>query len=104
MVADALAFCRAELAAAVPATSLDRLRSGPLDRGLAQHWALCRRGITPEWRWRRYRRLELAAGRRPTVRGYVGPRWDAIRTRGIGSVLRVRWARARTIVTVRTRD
>jgi hypothetical protein len=37
MVADALAFCRAELAAAVPATSLDRLRSGPLDRGLAQH-------------------------------------------------------------------
>lgn len=104
VVADALDFCRAELLAPVPVDSLDRLRRGPLDRGLAQHWALCRAGIIPEWRWRRYSRLERAAGRHPRLRGYARPRWQAIRTRGVGTVMKGRWARARTIVDVRTRD
>jgi hypothetical protein len=104
VVADALDMCRAELDAPVPGEVLSRLRSAPVDRGLAQHWWLCRRGITPEWRIRRYRRLERSEGRRPTVRGYVAPRFRAIRTRGLGTVMSVRMARVRQIVTDRTRD
>ena len=103
IVADALAMCAAELGADIEVEVIDRLAASPLDRGAAQHWALCRRGVTLEWRMRRYARLERSQGRRPTVRGYVQPRFQAIRTRGISSVLDGRVGRVKQIVADRTR-
>lgn len=87
VVHDALAMCRAELGADVPVEVLSALAAGPIDRGLAQHWALSRRGIALEWRIRRYRRLERAEGRKPTVKGYVAPRVHAVRSRGFTRVI-----------------
>jgi hypothetical protein len=104
VVADGVAMCAAELGAPVPAGALEALRDAPLDGALRRHWALCRHGVTPEWRIRRYARLARSEGARPTVRGYVAPRWQAIRTRGIGTVVRGRLERARTIVDDRTRS
>lgn len=103
VVGDAVAMCRAELGADVPAEVLERLAASPLDRGLAQHWALCRRGITLEWRVRRYRRLERSEGGSPSVRGYVVPRARAIRTRGVKPVIMGRISRGKFIVIDRTR-
>ena len=73
IVADALEMCRVEFGAPIPQPVVAELSSGRLDPGLAQHWALCRRGVTLEWRVRRYVKLERLAGRRPTVSGYVRP-------------------------------
>ena len=103
VVADALAMCAAELDAAVPAEAIDDLRAAPLDRGLAVHWALCRRGVTLEWRMRRYARIARSQGRTPSPWGYVGGRAEALRTRGMRSVVNGRVARVRQIVTDRTR-
>jgi hypothetical protein len=104
IVGDALAMCRTELGAEVPVQVLDELAVSPLDKGAAQHWSLCRRGITLEWRVRRYARLERSEGRRPSVRGYVHPRTEAIRTRGLASVLDGRVGRVKQIFADRTRD
>jgi hypothetical protein len=96
-------MCRAELGADVPAEVLERLAVAPLDRGLAQHWALCRRGITLEWRVRRYRRLAWSEGGSPSVRGYATPRARAIRTRGIRPVITGRVNRGKFIIVDRAR-
>lgn len=104
VVADAVAMCRVELDADIPMDAIEALRAAPLDRGLAQHWALCRRGISLEWRVRRYRRLERSAGRKPSVVGYVAPRLRAIRTRSLTTVISGRVRRGRHIVEVRIRD
>ena len=102
VVGDALAMCRAELGVDVPDEVLERLAAAPFDPGLARHWALCRRGITLEWRVRRYARLERSVGGSPSVRGYVVPRAQSIRTRGISPVIAGRVQRARKIVADRT--
>lgn len=104
VVADGLAMCITELAAPVPDGVIERLTSGPLDAGLRIHWSLCRRGITPEWRLRRFMRLERSQGRRPTIGGYVRPRWNALRTRGSRDVLSGRIGRLRIIVSNRFRS
>jgi hypothetical protein len=104
VVADGVAMCAAELGAPVPDGVLDALRDGPLDGALGRHWALCRRGVTPEWRIRRYVRLARSEGTRPTVRGYVVPRWQALHGRGITSVVGGRLERARAIIGDRTRS
>jgi hypothetical protein len=104
VVGDAVAMCRAELGAEVPIDVVDQLAAAPLDRGLAQHWALCRRGISPEWRVRRYRRLERSEGGSPSLRGYVVPRARAIRTRGLKPVISGRVDRGKQIVADRSRS
>lgn len=103
-VADALDMCRGELGADIAPDVIGALRAGPSDRGLAVHWALCRRGVTPEWRVRRYWHLARSQGRTPSIRGYVDGRFAAIRTRGLRSVLEGRVERVRQIITDRTRD
>ena len=104
VAADGLAMCAEELGVPVPDNVLESLRAGPLDSGLRQHWALCRRGLTPEWRIRRYARMARFEDRQPTVLGYVGPRWRAIRTRGVGPIFGGRIERARQIVDDRIRS
>lgn len=104
IVGDALAMCRTELGADIDVEVVDQLAASPLDRGAAQHWALCRNGVTLEWRMRRYARLERSEGRKPTIRGYVQPRAQAIRTRGISAVLDGRVGRVKQIVADRTRN
>lgn len=104
IVGDALAMCRTDLGADIDLDVIEQLAATPLDRGAAQHWALCRSGITLEWRMRRYARLERSEGRKPTVRGYVQPRTQAIRTRGMSSVLGGRVERVKQIVADRTRN
>lgn len=104
VIADALAMCRAELNADIDIEVIEQLDASPLDRGTAQHWALCRRGITLEWRMRRYARLARSEGRPPTVRGYVGPRAEAVRARGLSEVFEGRVERAKQIVAARTRN
>ena len=98
IVADALEVCRVELDAPVPTDVVGRLERSVLDRDLAGHWALCRRGVTIEWRVRRYRRLRRVAGERATVRGYVGPRFAAMRGKGVGSAVADRVERVRTMI------
>lgn len=104
VVADGLAMCLDELDAPIDADVVRAIREGPVDRGLAIHWAACRRGITPEWRFRRYSRIERAEGRRPSVQRYVAGRTAAFRARGVSSVVRGRVERVKQIVADRTRD
>ena len=103
VVADALAMCAAELNAAVPSEVIEDLRAAPLDRSLAIHWAFCRRGVTLEWRMRRYARIARAQGRTPSPQAYVSGRTKALRTRGMWSVFNGRVARGRQIVSDCTR-
>jgi len=104
VVADALEMCRVELTADIPADVVDALHASRVDRGLASHWLLCRRGITPEWRLRRYVRIERVSGRRPTVRRYLAPRIASFRARGPADVARGRLERCRDIMSKRRRD
>jgi len=104
IVADALEMCRAELDAPVPSTAVERLAGSIVDRDLAQHWALCRRGVTIEWRIRRCRKLQRLRGERATVAGCFGPRYAAMRAKGLGSAVSDRADRVRTIVSHKRRD
>jgi hypothetical protein len=104
IVADALEMCRVEFDASVPAGVVAQLSAARVDRQLAQHWALCRRGVTIEWRIRRYRKLCHIDGRRATVGGYVGPRFEAMRTKGFGDAVSARIARVKQIVNDKLRD
>jgi hypothetical protein len=98
VTAEMLELCASELEAIIPATAIHRLRAGKLNRGLAQHWALCRHGISPAWRIRRYRRVQLAQGERPTITGYARARHHDITARGVGKVVAGRLRRARQLV------
>lgn len=104
VVADALEMCRVELDAAVPADAVERLAAAELDRHIARHWALCRQGITIEWRYRRYRTLQQLRGRRATLRGYLGPRYAAMRAKGLRSAASDRVERVRRIIADKRRD
>jgi hypothetical protein len=103
VVGDALAMCRAELGVEVPVEVLELLAAAPLDRGLARHWALCRRGISLEWRVRRYVRLERSEGHAPSFLGYAAPRVRSLRSRGVKPVIVGRIDRAKHIIADRTR-
>jgi hypothetical protein len=83
---------------------LARLGAANLDRQQAQHWELCGRGVTIEWRFRRYRRLRHLAGERATIGGYVGPRSAAMRAKGFDTAASVRLGRVRQIVANKGRD
>jgi hypothetical protein len=98
IVADALRMCRVELDAPVPLDVVDELAGGPLDRHLGRHWALRRRGITPEWRMLRYRRVSRERGVRPTALGYVGARYAALVAKSVGGAAGDRVDRARRFV------
>ena len=104
IVADALEMCRVELDVSVPSAAVEQLAGSSVDRDLAQHWALCRRGVTIEWRIRRYRKLKRHRGERATVAGYFGPRYAAMRAKGLGSAVSDRADRVRTIVSDHRRD
>lgn len=104
IVADALEMCRVELDAPVPADVVEHLAAGRFDRELAQHWALCRRGVTIEWRIRRYRKLRRLEGERASVGGYVGPRYAALRAKGLRVAVSDRAERVRTMVVGQRRD
>lgn len=104
IVADALEMCRVELDAPVPVSAVERLGDAALDRHIARHWALCRRGITIEWRYHRYRTLQQLHGRRATVRGYLGPRYAAMRAKGLRSAASDRAERVRRIIADKRRD
>jgi hypothetical protein len=104
VVANALEMCRVELDANIPSAFVEQLVATPLDRSLAQHWTLCRRGITLEWRLRRYSKVERATGRRPTIRGYVGPRVEALKSKGISTTLSVRADRVKQVIADQRRD
>lgn len=104
IMADALELCRVDLDAPVPAGAVALLGEVKMERHLAQHWALCRRGVTLEWRIRRYRMLRHLAGERATVGGYVGPRFAAMRAKGLGPAASARLRRVRQIVADKRRD
>lgn len=95
LLADGLRMCRDELDVAVPAGVVADLEAAPLDRWLRLQSRLRRRGFDLEWRILRYARIAAANGGRPTVRGYLGPRWRTLRARGVGPVLGGRLARLR---------
>jgi len=103
VVADAVEMCRVELGAEVALPVVSALAAGRSDPHLRQHWALSRRGVKLQWRMRRYARLCRADGRRPTVRGYLQPRVDAVRSKGLRTTLAVRLDRGREIVEMRRR-
>lgn len=104
ILAAALEMCRVELEAPVPATVVRELEAAPFDRSLARHWALCRRGLTLEWRIRRYVQVARSAGLTPTIGGYLGPRLASAKARGLGSVMSVRVDRVKQILAVQRRD
>lgn len=98
LLADALEWCRTELDAPVPANVVAELAASPLDRHVARHWALRRRGITPEWRALRYRRWCLARNERPTPLGYARARCAVLAAKGVGASVDERAIRAKKFV------
>lgn len=98
LVADALELCRAELGAPVPAAVVGRMAETALDRQLSQAWALCRHGVTPQWRYRRYRRMQQIAGARGTITGYAVARLNMLRSKGLRSAVTGRIGHVRSTI------
>ena len=97
IVGAGLGFCRDEFSHDIPVDVVAELRASSWDGWLAYQWWRRTRGSYPPMRVRRYIDLERAAGRRPTVTGYVGRRVDNLREHGVSAVVRHRVANLRTL-------
>jgi hypothetical protein len=104
LLSDAFAMCRVDLDAPIPASVVDELSTSPCDPELRRSWALRRRGVTPERRVLRYRRIASQCGVAATPWGYVRARTAAVRATGLRPAIRARVGRAATLVSERRRD
>lgn len=104
VVAAALAMCRVDLDAAIPADVVDELTASPCDPALARHWMLRRLGLVPERRMLRYRRVAHQSGDAATPWGYVRARTVAARATGLRTAARTRIERGRLFAAGLRRD
>jgi hypothetical protein len=104
LLSDAFATCRTDLDAPIPAQVVEELSASPYDPELRRSWALRRRGVAPERRVLRYRRIAYESGAAPTPWGYARARTAAVRATGLRTAIRARVERATTLVSERRRD
>jgi hypothetical protein len=104
LLSDAFALCRIDLDAPISADVVDELAATRCDPELRRSWALRRRGVAPERRVMRYRRIAHEAGAAPTPWGYARARTAAVRATGLRPAIRARVERATTLVSERRRD
>jgi hypothetical protein len=90
VVARGLDMCRTELDAPIPESIIRSMAATPLDRSLALQWALCRHGVTAQMRFSQYAKVQRWARQHPSLGNYIGLRASALRTRGVGPIVRLR--------------
>jgi hypothetical protein len=104
LLSDAFALCRVDLDAPIPAQVVEELSASRCDPELRRSWALRRRGVTPERRVLRYRRVSGESGVAATPWGYVRARTTAARTTGPSAAIRRRVERATSFALHLQRD